>query len=88
MVCCSNIMLTMLARGVEITLAAYFSSSLLMLSGPAACPFLRDFSALVISSAVTGWLRGHGLPINGSSGSSAGSESLCANHLPMASALP
>ena len=81
-------MLTMLARGVEIILAAYFSNSLLMLLGPATRPFLRDFSALVISSAVTGWLRGRGLPINGSSGSSAGSRSLCANHLPLASALP
>ena len=52
--CCSNIMLMMLARGVDITLAAYFNNSLLILSGPEARPLLRDPSAFATSAAVTG----------------------------------
>lgn len=50
-VCCSNIMLVMLARGVKITLGAYFINSLLM-SGPGACPLLRHPSACATSAAV------------------------------------
>ena len=51
-VCCSNIMLVMLARGVKITLGAYFINSLLM-SGPGAHPLLRHPSACATSAAVT-----------------------------------
>ena len=42
MMCCSNIKLVILAIGVEITFAAYFNSSLLMVSGPEARPLRRD----------------------------------------------
>ena len=51
-VCFSNIMLVMLARGVKITLGAYFINSLLM-SEPGAHPLLRHPSACATSAAVT-----------------------------------
>ena len=71
-VCCSN-MLMMLARGAEITLGVYFIDSLLM-SGPGAHPLLRHPCTCATSIAVTGWLSGRGLPMNGSSHSSDWSE--------------
>ena len=50
--CCSNIMLVMLVRGVEITLGAYFNNLSLMLSVPGTCPLLRHPSACATSDWV------------------------------------
>ena len=86
--CVAQTSCIMLAKGVEITLAAYFNNLLLMLSGPGARPLLRHPSACVTSSTVTGWLSGRGLPMNGSSHSSDWSEYCLANHSRMASPWP
>ena len=71
--CYSNIMLMMLAKGVEITLGVYFINSLLV-SGPGARPLLRHPSACTTSAAVSAWLSGCGLPMKGASRSSDWSE--------------
>ena len=52
--------------GGRIDSDAYSNSSLLMLSGSAAQPFLRECSAFWVSDALIGMFKGCGSPVKGS----------------------
>ena len=52
--------LMMCMIGLDMTSLACFRSSLLMPSGPEACPLFKNFSALLTSASLTGACRGLG----------------------------
>ena len=74
--------------GLDMTSLAYFRSSLLMLSGPQACPLFKAFSTFLTSACLTGDCRGLGLPVKGWSGSSPASVHCSLNHSWMTSSFP